>query len=115
MQFKILANDTGNILVTQSQKLSMHPSRKLLLFSAIVSLLCACSPKEEACDMTGERYGKMMEEGTPLNEKDKACAQAVMIKGAEDSAKKAHAEAAAHPVGQEKQVYKKFDLYPPKK
>ena len=94
-QFKMLANGTGNILVAQSQNLSMHPTRKLLLLSAIVSLLCACSPKEEACDMTGERYGKMIKEGTPLNEKDKACAQAVMIKGFEDSAKKAQAEAAA--------------------
>ncbi len=65
--------------------------------------------------MTGERYGKMMKEGTPLNEKDKACVQALMIKGFEDAAQKAKAESEAHPVGQEKQVYKKFDLYPPKK
>lgn len=95
MQFKMLADGASNILVTQSQKNSMHPTKTLLLLSTVASLLCACSPKEEACDMTGEKYGKMMKEGTPLNEKDKACFQAVMIKGSEDSAKKAQAKAAA--------------------
>lgn len=67
--------------------------------------------------MTGERYGKMMKEGTPLNEKDKACVQALIIKGFEDSAKESQAEAAAALAKDKEQpkTYQKLDLYPAKK
>jgi hypothetical protein len=61
--------------------------KNLVLLSSIACVLSACSPKDEPCDMTGKRYGKMMEEGTPLTEKDKACLNAVMIKGFQDAAK----------------------------
>lgn len=59
----------------------------------------------------------MMKEGIPLTEKDKACAQAAMIKGFEDAAKKTQAEAAAA-LAKDKErpkTYKNFDLYPAKK
>ncbi len=55
--------------------------QKLVLLSAITCVLCACS--EQACDLTGERYAKMMKEGTVFNEKDQACVQASIIQGAE--------------------------------
>lgn len=66
--------------------------QKLVLLSAITCLLCACSLKEEACDPTGARYFKMRREGTPLTEKDKACLDAALIKGAEEAMKEANAE-----------------------
>ncbi len=56
--------------------------QKLILLSAVAYFLCACS--EQACDPTGERYTKMMNEGSPLTEKDKACLQAVILKSVED-------------------------------
>lgn len=64
--------------------------QKLVLVSAITCLLCACS--EQACDSTGERYAKMMREGTPLTEKDKACVQANFIRGTEEALKKLQAD-----------------------
>ena len=66
--------------------------QKLVLLSAITCVLCACTPKEEACDMTGQRYSKMAREGTPLTPKDQACAQAAMLKGLSDYKKRLDAD-----------------------
>jgi hypothetical protein len=66
--------------------------KNLAILFAITCTLCACSSKDDVCDMTGNRYGKMMSEGTPLTEKDKACMQAAMIKGANEYAKKTQAD-----------------------
>lgn len=92
--------------------------QKLVLLSAITCVLCACSPKEEACDPTGQRYSKMMKEGTPFTEKDAACVQANLIKSFEDSAKKLNAEAEKRKVDEKEHPHKPINwnqtLFPKK-
>lgn len=65
--------------------------KKLILLAAVAIAIGGCS-KEEACDMTGQRYMKMMKEGTPLTEKDKACLMASVEKKDEEWRAKKNAE-----------------------
>jgi hypothetical protein len=92
--------------------------QKFALLSAITCVLCACSPKEEACDPTGARYAQMMKEGSPFTEKDKACIQANLIKSFEDAAKKLNADAEKQKADEKAHPYKPINwnqtLFPKK-
>ena len=92
--------------------------RKLVLLSAVTFILCACTPKEEPCDPTSARYTKMMKEGTPLTEKDKACVQANLIRGLEEGQKKMMADLEKQRAEEKAHPYKPIDwgktLFPKK-
>lgn len=83
--------------------------QRLVLLSAVTCVLGACSLKEEACDMTGQRYSKMAREGIPLTEKDKACVQAIMIKSFEDVQKQMKADLDKHIANEKARRSKQMD------
>ena len=78
----------------------MKKTMTIILLSGLVGILAGCEPSAQ--EKIAQEQLKAIEQ------------QKLIMQGFEEAAKKAKAESKAHPIGQEKQVYKKLNLYPPK-
>lgn len=84
----------------------MKKQMMMVLFGGLVGMLAGCEPSAQE---------KLAQEQLKALEQQKIM-QKAMAEAFEKNAADAQAQLEAlRPIGQEKRVYKKFDLYPPKK